>query len=86
MKHILISALLLASAPAFAGTDDDYVACLVGWSAVSLLNGETNDAEAAQAVAYQKCPRPELPEGIDLDGLEDMVNFTVEAIAKSGDL
>lgn len=81
MKTILIAALLLISSPALASTDDDYVSCLVGRSAVALLNDEAKTAEAAQALAYAACPQPTLPDDIDLDGLEDMVNLMVERMA-----
>ena len=81
MKHALIAALLLFPATAFASPDDDYVSCLVGRSAVALLNDEAKTAEAAQALAYAACPQPPLPDGIDLDGLEDMVNLMVERMA-----
>jgi len=80
MKTILIAALLISS-PALASSDDDYVSCLVGRSAVALLNDEAKTAEAAQSLAYAACPQPALPDDIDLDGLEDMVNLMVERMA-----
>jgi hypothetical protein len=81
MKHALIAALLVVSTPAFASTDDDYVSCLVGRSAVALLNDEASNAETAQKIAYEACPQPPLPDDIDLDGLQDMVNIMVERMA-----
>lgn len=82
MRHALIAALLLlVPATASAATDDDYVSCLVGRSAVALLNDEAKDAESAQMIAYETCPQPELPDDIDLDGLQDMVNLMVERMA-----
>lgn len=80
MKHALAVALLLVSSPAFASTDD-YVSCLVGRSAVALLNEEATNAETAQKIAYEACPQPPLPDDIEMDGLEDMVNIMVERMA-----
>lgn len=81
MKSALVAALLMLPTPVFASADDDYVACLVGRSAVALLNNQAKDAEAAQHIAYESCQQPELPDDIDLDGLEDMVNLMVERMA-----
>jgi len=81
MRSALLAALLVFPAAAFANPDDDYVSCLVGRSAVALLNHEARDAEGAQVIAYEACPQPQLPDDIDLDGLEDMVNIMVERMA-----
>ena len=81
MKHALIAALLFIPSLAFASADDDYVSCLVGRSAVALLNDEAGSAETAQRSAYEACPQPPLPDDVDLDGLEDMVNIMVERMA-----
>lgn len=81
MKRALFAALLLFPMAAHASPDDDYVSCLVGRSAVALLNEEASSAEAAQQIAYEACPQPVLPDDIDLDGLEDIVNLMVERMA-----
>lgn len=81
MRKALFAALLIVPTTAFAATDDDYVSCLVGQSAVALLNDEAKTAEEAQKLAYAACPQPALPDDIDLDGLEDMVNIMVERMA-----
>jgi hypothetical protein len=81
MKHALVAAMLLLPVPALASVDDDYVSCLVGRSAVALLNDEAKTAETAQQIAYETCPQPALPDDIDLDGLQDMVNLMVERMA-----
>ena len=51
MKGVLIAAAMLFAAPVFAGPDsrvvDDYIACLIGQSAVALKAGAA-DATAAQ--------------------------------------
>lgn len=81
MRKTFFAAVLLIPVTAFAATDDDYVSCLVGQSAVALLNSEAKTAEEAQRLAYAACPQPDLPEDVDLDGLEDMVNIMVERMA-----
>lgn len=81
MKRALFAAMLVFPVTAFAATDDDYVSCLVGRSAVALLNDEAKDAESAQVIAYEACPQPVLPDDIDIDGLQDMVNLMVERMA-----
>lgn len=81
MKHVLLAAMLLSPTAVLAAPDDDYVSCLIGRSAVALLNEEAADSENAQKIAYAACPQPALPDDIDLDGLEDMVNIMVERMA-----
>ena len=83
MKAILLAILLLTPVPAIAGTDDDYMACLIGWAGVAIANSDVQTADAALAIAYKTCPQPVLDEGTDLDGLEDMVRMAVEDMAKT---
>ena len=79
MKTLLLVSVLFAT-PAFADATDDYVACLIGQSAVALNHG-ANDAEAAQKFAYEVCKSPALDENI-ADGLSDYVNQMVQKLAK----
>jgi hypothetical protein len=87
MKTILVAAALLIAAPLFASPSDDYVACLIGQSAVALLkqNPPMTDAEAAQEVAYGFCPEPASvgadPNGEAVEGIGDYVNLMVERMA-----
>lgn len=84
MKQMIAAALLLsASSNAFANEVDDYVACLIGQSAVALQAQEgQKSADAAQDVAYKRCKEPVIPADIEMDGLEDFVNMSVVAIAE----
>jgi hypothetical protein len=82
MKHALIVALLFAT-PALASPEDDFIACLVGRSAVA-LQAQTGpkDSEAAQTVAYEHCPQPAaFAADTEVDGIEDFVNMMVEQMA-----
>ena len=85
MKSASIAATMLFTAPVFAGPDsrvvDDYIACLIGQSAVALKAGAA-DATAAQQYAYERCPEPkEVTENPDAGGLYDYVNIMVEKMA-----
>ena len=80
-----IAAAMLFTAPVFAGPDsrvvDDFIACLIGQSAVALKAGAA-DATAAQQVAYERCDEPkEVTENPDAAGLYDYVNIMVEKMA-----
>jgi hypothetical protein len=87
MKTILVAAMLLSPMAAFASPDDDYVACLIGRSAVALLkqNPPMEDASTAQEVAYGVCPEPESvsadPNGEAAESISDYVNLMVERMA-----
>ncbi|RVH92130.1 hypothetical protein [Sinorhizobium meliloti] len=76
--------LLLATARAAnADPADDYVACLIGQSAVALQQQTAKkDSEAAQKVAYSLCKEPDGLEENESEGLSDFVYVAVEAIAK----
>jgi hypothetical protein len=82
MKSLLIAALLLAT-PALASPEDDFIACLVGRSAVALSQqAGVKDAEKAQEVAYGQCEEPaEFAPDTEYDGLQDYVNLMVERMA-----
>lgn len=83
MKTVVVLLGLLAASPALASPEDDYVACLVGRAGVALINNAAKDADAAQAIAYAQCAQPDnMSPDVDLDGLEDMVNFMVIDMAK----
>ena len=56
MRTALITLALLASWPAQADAVDDYVACLIGQSAVAL--GQEKSTEQAQEIAYGLCREP----------------------------
>lgn len=79
----VIVSLLANIAPGFADPTDDYVACLVGRSAVA-LNQQTGakDAAAAQKLAYSHCKKPKGLNPDESEGLLDFVNIAVEAIAR----
>jgi hypothetical protein len=82
MKAILVVSLLFAT-PALASPEHDYIACLVGRSAVALSQQDgPKDAEKAQASAYELCEQPaNFAPNTELDGLEDYVNLMVERMA-----
>lgn len=82
MKTLLIALTMLAT-PAYADVADDYVACLIGQSAVALYEqGDNKDADAAQEVAFGKCPEPTgISSENEIEGLLDYVNKSVQAIA-----
>jgi hypothetical protein len=82
MKHLMIAAMLLAT-PALASPEDEYIACLVGRSAVALSQqGGVKDAEKAQQSAYELCEEPaEFAPDTELDGLQDYVAIMVERMA-----
>lgn len=82
MKTLIFATVLFAT-PAFADAADDYVACLVGQSAVALHDqGDKKDADAAQEIAFAKCPEPTGISGeTEIEGLLDYVNKSVQAIA-----
>lgn len=82
MKHLLIAALLL-STPALASPEDDYIACLVGRSAVALSQQSGDkDADRAQEVAYGECAEPaSFAPDTEIDGLQDYVALMVERMA-----
>lgn len=82
MKTLLIAFLLIAT-PAIASPEDDYVACLIGQSAVELHSADKKDAEMALEAARGKCPMPvAFSPDTELDGLEDFVFSAVQAIAE----
>ena len=83
MSKFVFLTLALAAFPAFAGPTDDYVACLIGRSAVALQQqqGDKKDSSAAQVVAYKQCKEPKGIDENDAEGLSDYVNISVEAIA-----
>ena len=75
--------LVFVAGPAFADPTDDYVACVIGKSAVALHKqplGE-KDAGMAQKIAYGLCSEPKL-DGEEGEGVSDYINISVEAIAK----
>jgi len=67
---------------ALADPIDDYVACLIGKSAVELNKQEEGkrDAEAAQETAYKQCRQP-ADLSTEEGDLGDFVNLMVEAMA-----
>lgn len=79
----LLAAFLLITSPVSASPVDDYVACLIGESAVA-LHAQTGgkDASKAQEVAFKKCPEPnDVAADPEADGLYDFINLAVESIA-----
>lgn len=83
MKHALFAFALVSAGPALADANDDYVACLIGQSAVVLHKQKTKDAYEAQEIAYDLCPQPpdESPDGGESEGISDYVNLMVERMA-----
>ncbi len=81
MKHALIAAMVMLSGQALASPYDDYVACLVGKSAVALHSQATKDASTAQEAAYAACPEPADADDQEMEGLLDYVNLMVERMA-----
>ena len=81
MKAALLAIALLAAAPASADAVDDYVACLVGNSAVALLTNRAKDASLAQEFAYGICKEPADFGDAEPDGVSDAVNLMVERMA-----
>lgn len=79
MRTALIWALMVS--PALAGVEDDYVACLVGQSAVALHSQQSKDALAAQQAALKLCPEPKGTGEDEMEGLLDYVNLMVERMA-----
>ena len=84
MKTTLLAAVFLTVArPAFADAADDYVACLIGRSAIALGRQErTKDAAKAQEVAYGQCAEPKDYGDAEPDGVVDFANMAVENMAK----
>lgn len=85
MKTALLAIALLAAWPASADAVqdkiDDYMACLIGQSAIAILHqGSTKDADAAQDVAYSICKEPKELATIDGD-ISHFVDDSVMAIA-----
>lgn len=79
LKTALFAIALLASWPAQADAVDDYVACLIGRSAVAL--GQQKNAEQAQEIAYGLCKEPTDYGDAEPDGVSDYVNLMVERMA-----
>lgn len=82
-KHYWLLPLILVASPAAADPIDDYVACVVGRSAVELNNQPDgkHDPGKAQEIAYGLCKEPEFgAEGGD--GVSDFIYLNVLAIAK----
>jgi len=76
---------LAAIQPAFTASfknEDDYVACLIGQSAVALKWKGVKDAEAAQARAYKVCKFVGKLEQQEEEGLGDFVNSVVLELVK----
>ncbi len=69
--------------PAFADPTDNYVACVIGKSAVALQEQPPGkkSSESAQETAYGLCPEPEMDEQ-EGEGVSDYINISVKAIAK----
>lgn len=89
MKAVLSAATLfaiavLAAGPASADAVDDYVACLVGHSAVLMDGQKTKDASTALEKAFGLCKEPADADYGDAepDGVSDYVNLLVENIAE----
>ena len=83
MKAVIFAIALLGAGPALADAGDDYVACLIGRSAVALGQQAVKDANEAQYVAYSQCAEPEDYGSSEPDGVVDFVNQAVEALAKA---
>ncbi|MEP9387171.1 hypothetical protein [Mesorhizobium sp. KR9-304] len=83
MKLLLAAAILLVASQAVATPVDEYVACLIGQSAVALhAQSGKKDASLAQEKAFALCPEPkEVAANPESDGLFDFVNLAVESIA-----
>lgn len=83
MKTALLAVALMFASPAVADPADDYVACLIGRSAIALDQQEgAKDATKAQEVAYGQCPEPTDFGDAEPDGISDFVNMAVENMAK----
>lgn len=79
---ILALGILLGGwTPARADTSEDrYVQCVVGWSAVELNKGKSTDA--AQSAAYRRCRRPQRGWSSEsIEGVGDVINVMVQGIA-----
>ena len=83
MIRMLIAMVLTIARPAAATPVDDYVACLIGQSAVALhAQPGKKDAALAQEKASALCVEPkEVAENPEADGLYDFVNLAVELMA-----
>jgi len=77
---ILLTALL-APGIAWADTEDEYVACVIGHAAVALNKMKTKDAGKAQAIAYQRCKAPKGLRGDEQEGMSDFINMQVLRLA-----
>jgi len=83
MRSAAFAVIFLTATSAMASPEDDYVACLIGQSAVALqAQTEQKDAEKAQEIAYSKCPEPNFSPDTVIDGLEDFVHLSVVSIAE----
>lgn len=86
-RPLVISTFMLAASMCAANADssDDYVACLVGRSAVALHSQSDSklDALALQEIAYAACAEPRDVDEQELEGISDFVNMMVEAMAAS---
>ena len=87
MRTVLLAVAMLVAVPTVgnAGKADDYVACLIGQSAVALNWQEKKDTDAAQKAAFKVCKKPEGLEAESGDRLADLyvfVNLAVKGIAK----
>jgi hypothetical protein len=81
---IIIVALAVIQ-PGFAASlksEDDYVACLIGQSAVALKRKGVKDAKAAQARAYKLCKFSGKLDQQEAEGLGDFVSSVVLELAK----
>jgi hypothetical protein len=68
---------------AFANAEDDYVACMIGRSALALYKQEKKDSDKAQAVAYKHCRKLEPKYGNEGgEGVSDYINMQVEKLAQ----
>ncbi|WP_424360969.1 hypothetical protein [Methylocystis parvus] len=73
---------ILSTGPAGADAGDDYVACLIGRSAVALHHQTGKmDAAKAQQVAYRQCKSKQRLGSEEGEGASDFVNMMVERMA-----
>lgn len=93
MKPLLLAAGLLIAGASWSHADavqekiDDYMACMIGQSAVALLaQGGRGDADAAQETAAAICPSPKFSVTANeseqiYEGLGDYINLMVLRMA-----
>lgn len=81
MKAAIATVFVMLAGHAAATPTDDFVACLIGQSAVALHAG-ASDAVSAQEAASERCDEPkEVADNPEADGLYDYVNLMVERMA-----